>query len=195
MSETTERWLPIPGYEGYYEVSDLGRVRSLDRWTTDRLGRRRFRRAQVLTPNFNSYTGRYYVNLCRDAVPRTRPIYRLVIEAFRGPRPDGMEACHSDGDCTNDRLSNLRWDTVSENRRDTVRHGNHVQANKTHCPHGHALVRPNLVPSHPGRLCLACNRARSTVKRAAERGDLIGYREASDDHYARIMLATTGGSP
>lgn len=50
-------------------------------------------------------------------------VHRLVLECFVGPCPEGMEACHADGDITNNTLSNLRWCTSSENSADSVAHG------------------------------------------------------------------------
>jgi hypothetical protein len=50
-------------------------------------------------------------------------VHRLVLEAFVGPCPDGMEGCHGDGDTANNRLGNLRWDTPKSNRADASRHG------------------------------------------------------------------------
>lgn len=53
-------------------------------------------------------------------------VHRIVLEAFVGPCPDGMEGCHGpDSDKSNNRLSNLRWDTRTENNRDCEREGNH----------------------------------------------------------------------
>ena len=54
---------------------------------------------------------------------RYRLVHHLVLEAFVGPRPAGMECCHYDGDPTNNRLANLRWDTSKANKADTKRHG------------------------------------------------------------------------
>ena len=50
-------------------------------------------------------------------------VHRLILEAFVGPCPEGMEACHNDGDPENNRPENLRWDTRAENCRDKIRHG------------------------------------------------------------------------
>lgn len=50
-------------------------------------------------------------------------IHRLVLEAFVGPCPEGMECCHNDGDPTNNRLDNLRWDTRQANVEDSIKHG------------------------------------------------------------------------
>ena len=54
---------------------------------------------------------------------RTKWIHVLVLEAFVGPRPDGHEACHNDGNTHNNDVSNLRWDTPANNQQDRVRHG------------------------------------------------------------------------
>ena len=50
-------------------------------------------------------------------------VHVLVLTVFIGPCPEGMEGCHEDGDFTNNRVDNLRWDTHQENQRDMVRHG------------------------------------------------------------------------
>src|SRR5690606_38480338 len=89
----------------------------------------------------------------------------LVAEAFIGPRPEGAECLHGDGDHTNNMVSNLRWGTKSENQLDSVRHGTHHQANKTHCPRGHELVEGNLARRKlPYRQCLTCERARERTR-------------------------------
>lgn len=110
-----ERWLPVRGYEGVYEVSDLGRVRSVNR--VDTYGRRR--RGKVLKP-----AGQYpMVVLSCGGETTTRTVHSMVLEAFVGPCPAGMEGCHEDGDPWNCVLSNLRWDTRKANAADMLRHG------------------------------------------------------------------------
>lgn len=64
--------------------------------------------------------GKYLTVTLRE---RRRPIHHLVLEAFVGPRPAGMEGCHNDGDPTNNRLDNLRWDTSKANQADKTKHG------------------------------------------------------------------------
>ena len=181
MEHSPERWLPIPDYEGLYEVSDRGRVRSLDRLVTDRDGRRTRRfRGRILRPQPNARSGRLAVTLHRPGHSQQEYVYRLVLLAFVGPAPDGAEACHGNGDPTDDRLSNLRWDTRRENNLDRVRHGTHHNANRTHCPQGHLLAAPNL--NRTRRTCLACARARSYIQKRG--GDL---REISDRYYAALL--------
>lgn len=114
---TPERWLPIPGWEGKYEVSDQGRVKALARVDHHVDGRVMHRRELIFkaTPSKNGYPT---VNLTGDIVY----VHRLVLLAFDGPKPDGMETRHLDGVKTNNALSNLRYGTSSENSQDAMRH-------------------------------------------------------------------------
>lgn len=150
---SVEQWRPVVGYEGSYEVSDLGRVRSLDRTTRD--GKRL--RGCVLKP-FVMPSGHLRVGLSRGE-GRTKKVHRLVLEAFIGPCPPEMEALHRNGVPGDCRLVNLRWGTKSEDARDQIAHGVHSMARKTHCPSGHAYSPENTYV-HPsgGRRCRTCTR-------------------------------------
>jgi NUMOD4 motif len=86
-----ERWLPVPGWERLYEVSDLGRVRSLPR----KGGNNRWYGGKVLVPY--PHKGYPVVPLCRGGQRTMRAIHQLVLEAFAGPCPPGMQACHNNG--------------------------------------------------------------------------------------------------
>lgn len=170
MTDAEERWQPIAGYEGMYEVSDAGRVRSLDRWGA---------RARMLTQS--AVTGGYLaVKLTNRDRGLTKPIHVLVAVTFIGPRPPGHHVRHLDGDQTNNRLANLAYGTPSENVQDSIRHGTQAQVKKTHCAAGHSLQDPANVYRPPGaptsRICIECQRVRArateirrTAKRAAER--------------------------
>jgi hypothetical protein len=167
-SSVTERWLPVVGYEGYYEVSDLGRVRSFDRLIIDKRGYRRFHPGRILRAGLNT-VGYAQVNLCLPNQPQSiRLVHHLVLDAFIGPRPVKMERCHNNGISSDNRLVNLRYDTSSENGRDIVKHGKHNCSKRTHCPANHLLVMPNLVEWHRlrgHRQCLSCHRARMKAKK------------------------------
>lgn len=113
----TERWLPVPGYEGYYEVSDRGSVRSVDRVTTH--GRRR--KSQPIRGNYAK--GYLLVQLNKDGEVRMAGVHTLVAAAFIGPRPDGLHVCHNDGQRDNNVLSNLRYGTPESNQADRKLHG------------------------------------------------------------------------
>lgn len=157
-----ERWLPVVGYSGVYEVSDHGRVRSLDRITSH--GNRLRGRVLKERPLPN---GRPRVTLAHNATTIDAYTYRLVLESFIGPCPPGMEALHWDDDHNNNHLDNLRWGTRTDNMRDMSRNegGN---AGVTHCPSGHPYSIENTYV-YPGerkhRLCRECGRRHSESKR------------------------------
>ncbi len=103
------------------------------------------------------YGGRYVVTCFRTESGKTctRYVHRLVLEAFVGPCPPGMVACHYDGNSANNAVSNLRWDTQAGNIADKKRHGT---AFKSHCRNGHAFTPDNILPSGK-RECRICRAA------------------------------------
>ena len=118
----TETWKDVPGYEGKYQVSDLGRVRSLPhkvRVVAHGTEATRMSPGRILRPGPRS-SGHLTVSLGRH---NSQQVHQLVMRAFVGPRPDGMEVCHNDGDPTNNALDNLRYDTRAENIIDVMRQG------------------------------------------------------------------------
>lgn len=178
-----EEWRPVPGLEGIYEVSNCGRVKSLSR----RDSRGHLRKEKVLKLDSQD-SGHLVVGLYRPGSTRqkTYPIHRLVLEAFVGSCPEGMEGCHNDGNPTNNHVGNLRWDTRKENQKDKVRHGNHPMKNRTHCPRGHLLEEPNLCSyekSRGYRQCLACTKVYGRTKKVAKKD----FQEVSDQYYLKIM--------
>lgn len=192
MSEGTraaERWLPVIGFEGYYEVSDHGRVRSLDRVIIDCRGRRRRLRSWVLSPRSDE-DGRLRVELSVDGVHYTQLVHHLVLTAFVGPRPPGLVGCHWDGNNQHNHLSNLRWDTHLANSDDQRRHGTHHNTVKDVCPYDHLLVHPNLTAHsirNGHRVCLACNRAHGSYSYYRSKGRPFDFRVEADRRYRRIM--------
>jgi len=147
-----ERWLPVPGYEGIYEVSDMGRVRSLPR--IDAQGGRR--RLRMFNPSRMDARGHLGVTLRRDGLTKSLYVHRLVLEAFVGPCPAGMEACHWNDIPDDNSLPNLRWATKSENRFDCVRNGGDHNARKSHCWRGHPFNSDNTVIRNGRRNCREC---------------------------------------
>jgi hypothetical protein len=189
-----EQWRPVIGFEELYEVSDLGRVRSLPRKV-----KRRFVYAtlngKVLRP-FPNNQGYLQVTLVGEGQRRKLLVHRMVLAAFTGPCPQGMEGCHEDGDHLNNRLDNLRWDTPKKNHADRVRHGTFWQLNRRACPQGHLYWPGNLVPLPPSkrnrqnRLCLACKRAQAVIRRARLAGRPCGtLAEVSAPYYEKIAQA------
>lgn len=156
-------WKAIPGYEGYYEVSDTGMVRSLDRTITGPGGfPKRLKGKELAAPIHR--TGYRRVNLAKEGKQGTYCVHQLVMLAFVGPKPYGYDTCHADGNPANNNLSNLRYDTKRENQIDRIKHGRHDKRNRTHCPRGHLLGGVNNVVNEEKRghrSCLACSRARN----------------------------------
>jgi hypothetical protein len=113
-----ERWLPIPSWEGVYQVSSTGRVRSLDR--IDANGHRR--KGKILKQSVSS-SGYYQVRLSFGKRIEVSFPHQLVLQSFVSMRPDGMEACHEDDDKLNNHLGNLRWGTKLSNVTDAIRNG------------------------------------------------------------------------
>lgn len=185
-----ENWKPIPGYEGCYEVSDQGRVRSLGRTIFYRDGRTKTIRERILKPN-NTGKGYKNVSLWKDHKVQVKLIHALVTEAFIGPRPEGLEVCHNNGNPGDNRLENLRYDTRSANALDRTKHGNNHCRNRTHCPRGHALQQPNLVPSRAKqghRKCLACQRAHAYLYHHKDQRNQM--QQLADSYYRKIMQST-----
>jgi len=157
-----ERWLPVPGFEEFYQVSDEGRVKGI---------RRSGSRGGVLKPTLNPH-GYLSVSLRRPGIRKERPIHRIVAAAFLGPRPEGMEVRHGDGDPTNNRLSNLSYGTHAQNMMDMIGHGR-GQSGKTHCPEGHPYDDANTIRRYDGgrecRTCVNAYHRRLRTRQAAER--------------------------
>lgn len=111
------RWLPVPGFPGY-EVSNSGQIRSM---LAAGFGQK------PITPRTlracDDGNGYRRVYLRRDGRTHSLKVSWLVLEAFEGPRPAGLDACHSDGFRDNDVVGNLRWDTRRGNLADCVAHG------------------------------------------------------------------------
>ena len=105
-----EEWRDVVGFEGIYQVSNFGRIRSVK---TGKI------KEQTVQDNDN----RPYLGLWKNNKQKICRPHKLVMEAFVGIRPQGMECCHNDGNPQNNHLTNLRWDTAKSNQADRVRHG------------------------------------------------------------------------
>lgn len=117
-----EKWVDIPGYEGFYKISDHGRLKSV--------------RSKKILPAHNCGGAGYRGNVLFKNGRKTMRHFRrhtLVLIAFRGPCPDGMEGCHLNGNASDNRLSNLQWVTHKENCVHRISHGTQIMG-ETH-PH------------------------------------------------------------
>lgn len=109
-----ERWRDIPGYEGVYQVSDLGRVRSLARIIVRSNGVPQAVAARILKPRPLA-SGHVHVALLYGGHRIDRRIHQLVMLAFVGLPPEGKEVCHRNEIHTDNRLVNLKYDTHAQN--------------------------------------------------------------------------------
>lgn len=118
-----EIWKAVSGQPGY-EVSSEGNIRS---WRS-RNGKGMSKVPHPLKPN-KLKKGYLQVTFLSgsEATRKYRKIHQVVLEAFVGPRPEGMESCHDDGDVSNNKLSNLRWDTHANNMSDQDKHGTRLK--------------------------------------------------------------------
>lgn len=114
--EAEESWKPVVGWDEYYEVSNMGRVRRI----AGGQGVRTQGTTKKLSPDMAGYL---CTTLNRPGMQMRPHVHRLVLETFVGPCPDGMECRHVDGNQMNNWLSNLKWGTSQENAEDRVRQG------------------------------------------------------------------------
>lgn len=108
-----EEWRAVPGYEGFYEVSSLGRVRSLDRLHAPRVRQKQGRVLRLLARK-KKYLA---VRLSKAGQIKMWNVHALVLMAFVGPRPSGYEGNHIDGNSLNNTAANLEWVTPLVNMR------------------------------------------------------------------------------
>ncbi len=120
-----ENWKDIPGYEGCYQASTLGRIRSVDR-TIIQKGRgglpfARTLKGKILSPGRHCKSGHVSVVLHRGTPGL--PVHQLVLRTFVGPPPEGMEVRHLDGNPQNNALDNLCYGSRHDNIIDVYRQG------------------------------------------------------------------------
>lgn len=127
-----ETWKPCPGFEDAYEVSSIGRVRSLERTCLQTRGNSGVRRVPAKIIREFDRKGYRAVTLFKNGKPHPRSVHRLVCEAWHGPPPsESHQVAHRDGKPLNCRYKNLRWATVKENHLDKRRHGTAWEGNRS----------------------------------------------------------------
>lgn len=180
-----EVWKPVPGYEGLYEVSSIGRVKSLPRLRV---------KGGIMKLRPGNKSGCYLaVALSKHDVRVVHYVHYLVLLAFVGPRPEGLEVRHLDGNDLNNTLGNLAYGTSAENKADVLRHGRHHLGNRTHCDNGHEFTPENtrieLYPdgSFKRRACRKC--ANDSAKRSVERRAATAPRCTSEEGCDRPQVA------
>lgn len=146
-------WRPVVGHPRY-RVSDNGQVYST--------------RSNKLLKLSTLMSG--HIRAVVDGEHRT--VHTLMAEAFIGPRPEGQEVRHLNGQPSDNRIQNLTYGSKSENAYDSIQHGTHFNAGKSHCKNGHPFDATNTIVTKRGRICRACRRLTNTAYRARERAKL-----------------------
>ena len=158
--QSTE-WRPIPGYEGCYEASELGEIRSVRAHPKGRHGPN-----HVLKPQQHR-NGYLNVGLRKDGTRKVIGVHRLVASAFFGTPGPHMEARHADGDPSNNAVSNLSWGTHSENELDKAEHGTQYShfRGKEACTKGHVYTEATVYRHAGRRHCRVCNHDRYLARK------------------------------
>lgn len=124
-----ETWLPVANYEGLYEVSDYGRVRSLDRLARNTKSSCRMIKGQIITP-YERENGYQTVKLAKARKKTNHYVHRLVAAAFHPNKKAEKEVLHRDGDKRNNISSNLSWGSRLDNMTDRTRLNEHANGER-----------------------------------------------------------------
>lgn len=148
-----EIWADIPGYGNHYQASNLGKIRVKDRIVkkfsvfNNRVVEQKYK-GRLLNPCKSSKLGHLSVHFGFDNKKVVASVHRLVLEAFIGKCPDGMECCHNNGIADDNRLENLRWDTHENNNKDRKLHGKYPKGEK------HPMFGKKMTDEHKRKLYL-----------------------------------------
>jgi hypothetical protein len=165
-----EIWAPIAGYEDLYEVSNMGRFRSLPRIRRAKCGKTAFNKGKILAPQRSVAGGYLRVALSKDGKVKDEFAHRIVAKAFL-QNPEGKPAVnHDDGDKTNNKVSNLEWSTHKENMDHAVETGLHKGAWRRLTDDDKELILTMLRQQKPlNDIAKAANCSRCTIERYKHR--------------------------
>lgn len=127
---TEEEWRAIPGYEGLYEVSNLGRIKNARPISTRKRHPENQRRGGRIMLQSVNRDGYHVIKLCKDGMAKLFRVHSLVLHAFIGPSLQGMVCNHLDGNRTNNVVGNLEWTTPAGNRTHTVHLGRQARGER-----------------------------------------------------------------
>lgn len=116
-------WRPVVGWEGRYEVSEYGEIRTVARTVSFGRAVRKIPQAEIY--RHRNQRGYLQVVLWKGSLSKSRAVHRLVLDAFVGVRPDGLQCRHLDGNALNNHFTNLKWGSSRENIDDRTAHGRH----------------------------------------------------------------------
>lgn len=183
---TPEEWRDIPGWEGYYQVSDQGRVRSVDRVVHGVDGREINRKGKII--KLRARDERHLkAGLSRAGEQKKFYVHRLVVEAFHGAIPQGFVVRHLNGDPKDNRAGNLAIGTHSENYFDAVKHGTRRNSQESKCLRGHDYSDRSLASwdsRNQEEACKACSQAHSFLQSHPSLRKF--FQEISDSFYKNL---------
>jgi hypothetical protein len=111
-----ENWQNIPNFESYYQVSNLGRVRGLDRIIIDKNGKKKRIKGQIIKPQYAT-NGYLFIRPCKNGIKSNFLLHRIVAQMFISNPQNKQEINHKDFNKTNNVFTNLEWCTHSENHK------------------------------------------------------------------------------
>jgi hypothetical protein len=120
----------IKDYEGCYQVSNDGQIRSINRISSNGHKLKGRLLAQCYKRGYNGRIDCLMVNLCKNGVSKTIKVHRVVAVNFIGDEPNGHMVCHKDGDATNNKVGNLYYGTRKDNVDDASKHGTTPKGSK-----------------------------------------------------------------
>lgn len=168
----SEDWNPVVGWEEFYEISSLGRLRRLRSKKLNREG-------VILSGSVNPNGYRIY-HLREGSRDASKKAHRLVAEAFI-PNPQGYPlVLHGVNGVSDNSVDNLRWGTNSDNMRDRRRDGTDFEVNKTHCPAGHEYTPDNIHWNNSDRThrkCRKCHNDRRRLQRKLKEAEKQAEKE------------------
>lgn len=118
----TEEWRSVCGFEGLYEVSSTGKIRSLDRYVNSRNNSREFKKGVTMKAQIN-HKGYMTVVLHKENKPYSKTVHRIVAEAFLENKNNLPQINHKDTNKTNNNASNLEWISNYDNMQHAIKHG------------------------------------------------------------------------
>ena len=178
-----EIWKDIAGYEGYYQISDKGRIKSLERRVNDN-GGMFLLKSKILKPVMNDQ-GYLRIGLRKDGKRKHKRVSRLVAEAFI-PNPENKpQINHKNGDRTDNNVSNLEWVSVSDN----IKHSYRVLKRKRSMLGKIGINNPNSKPVAQ----IMNGKIIATFPAAKEAERITGISQGNISRCANKKIKTAGG--